>query len=165
MADPCSAENRIASLETGHREIARAISATKEAILDELGEFREQLFGNGKLNSDGTQAGIFPLIDRRISAVERRTEFEDRVREEVEKRASGGDNESREIRKLNRRVERYRDELAATESASGKEKLRHYVQETPMWARFGFVLAAAMFGPGWLVRLAEALERLYALWQ
>lgn len=148
MAEPCINEARVLSLELGQREVVKAINDTKEAILDDFGELRTQLFGNGKLTQDGHQAGLFPLIDRRLCAVERRTEFDERVKEEVDRRMSAleSTDEARDIRKLERKVEKYRDELQEeTPKLSGREKLQKHYEETPMWARVVVGIATALF--------------------
>jgi len=137
-----SIEARITPLEVGQKEVAKAISDVHDAIRSEFAELRVQLFGNGKLNQDGTQAGLFPLMDRRIGAVERRTEFDAAVKnkadKEVEERMAALESteEARDIRKIDRQVEKLRDELQAVSGSMTRfEKLKAEYNMTPRYAR------------------------------
>ena len=143
-------EQRIQGLETGQNALREAIHSTKDAILDELHAFRTQLFGNGQLTRDGLQAGIFPLIDRRISAVERRTEFEERVADEVVRREEVG--------------RQHPTNTSGDPLTYGSGLLGHQVKKeisaTPLW---GWTLLVIVLGPKGVELLLSLISGIHAL--
>ena len=149
-SDPCPMEARVDLLEQGQRDITEAVAASTKEILLAVAGLKKELYGNGTRNADGTQAGVIPYLERRITATDHRLDERDQqdlvaaeVDAEVDRELSA--------RKIDRKVEGYRDELTTQEKLTPWARVVGLaIKHWPVW-----VILGAVFGRDKLFLLAN----------
>lgn len=145
-----SVETKLTGFETISLSRFDSLRTAQDAILAGLTTLREKLLGNGV---DGLVQGL----DRRISEVELRDRWDERVEEEV----------SRRTEVIARATAHYPGGMAPTDDMGRRERLRYEWEFTPLWVKIlGALIAGQVtvgLGPDGMKWLAEAIHGIQRL--